>query len=77
VKNSKKRILLPPAAKQLKSLAEFHAARREINWNSSRRTTCALYFAPRTAQMNLIVFCRDTCVEKSVADLPPRTAAKK
>jgi hypothetical protein len=26
VKNSKKRILLPPAAKQLKSLAEFHAA---------------------------------------------------
>jgi len=26
VKNSKKRILLPPAAKQLKSLAEFHTA---------------------------------------------------
>ena len=26
VKNSKKRILLPPAAKQLESLAEFHAA---------------------------------------------------
>jgi len=63
VKNSKKRILLPPAAKQLKSLAEFHAAngvksigirrggrharsilrraRRQINWNPSRRTTCA------------------------------------
>jgi hypothetical protein len=38
------------------------------------KSTC---FAPRTAQMILIVFCRDTCVEKSVADLPPRTAAKK
>ena len=30
MKNSKKRILLPPAAKQLKSLAEFHARRREM-----------------------------------------------
>jgi hypothetical protein len=44
VKNSKKRILLPPAAKQRKSVADF---------------------APRTAQMNLIVFCRGVYVAKN------------